>query len=313
MITEDEYRPSCTPQTARTLEALTRQLARQFSAAPPNVEIPGPGGWLIAERIAAMGNEGTEWYKSTDLLVLGRDGYLYEGRRTQVELDGRPMQDDRTFRTMSARDYETWDAKFIDSYRHTDADHHGRLATRVPEYWHSYTGGIRSALVHFENHGPLPFERSTVEMRSAAMRADRDRDRLKSIGVGVFFLLIVAVPVWILTPVVAFVIAKVSDNADIYKTFAWNGEHHEGDLYPLLAILLPTMILCIGALGLVFPYEDDETLVSIPAIIGFTLGLVLLGYQAVSGNGGAHSWFWPPLFAVLAHLVLGIYRALRNW
>lgn len=157
-----------------------------------------------------------------------------------------------------------------------------------------------------------PRSLDNTAFRQRARQSDRTRRRERPLRIlrWMIALLVLALPVWALTPVVAYLMASMF--SDLYSTFFWAGKNREGDLYVLLAILLPSMIVSLGALGLAFPYRQDEEVVSPAGIAGFASGLVLLLYQACTQTGGQFSWFWPPLFAVLAHLCLGIFRAMRD-
>ncbi|KAF0845299.1 hypothetical protein [Nocardia caishijiensis] len=153
-------------------------------------------------------------------------------------------------------------------------------------------------------------DNTTVRRRARqAARSNRRERPLRILGT-TLGLLLLAVPVWALTPVVAYVMASMFPG--LYPTFFWAGKNREGDLYVLLAMLLPSMVLGLGAIGLALPYRDGEEVISPAAITGFAGGLVVLLYQACSGTGGQFSWFWPPLSAMVAHLGLGIHRRLRN-
>ncbi|MFC9664622.1 hypothetical protein ACFVJ5_30680 [Nocardia sp. NPDC127606] len=157
---------------------------------------------------------------------------------------------------------------------------------------------------------PRSLDNVEYQRRSADVARRKRWDRPLSIIGPMVLLLVLAIPVWALTPVVAYVIAFVFPG--VYPTFFWAGRNREGDLYPLLAVLLPTMIVSLGVLGLVFPYRDGEEVISPAGIAGFAGGFVLLLYQAFAQTGGQFSWYWPPMFAVVAHLGLGIVRKIRD-
>ncbi|MDV6244772.1 hypothetical protein [Rhodococcus opacus] len=271
-------------------------------------------------------------YIHTDLAVLGRDGCLYQGRREEDEYthtyentalnrswikDGeltRFYKDETTDYTLMGPDhYEQWDA----CYR-SEPTRDGERWVRLPTYANKHhTDGLRDALEQFDllDHPALieMGKRQEIETRHQKAKESRRRvrQRVGRVFLQMAILLIVALPIWIFTPVVLYLLYKVLGSEDVYRMFAWNGENREGDLYPLLGMLLPEMILALGILGFVFPYPTGQEVASQAAIGGFLVGLVVLVIQMVTGNGGAASWWWPPALAVIGHLGYGFYRSSR--
>lgn len=310
-----------TEYESSALDAVSiRQLARS-AAATYRGSYAGSTmhGWLLGKvaEEGAIDNRYGNW-EAGFIYVLRADGvlvwseYRVEGNSAQsddVLTDGRhtlePISDDGM----------TWlDRPNLGDYEVTtaDEDHRRMEILRNFQITAEVKGAtIREAIERVQGE-PRSLDNSSYRNRGTAAARRLDRERPKRILGHIFGLLLLAVPVWIFTPVVAYIAVNVDHSPSLYHTFFWNGKHREGDIYPLLAILLPSMIICLGILAFVFPYKRDEEVVSAPAFFGFGAGIVLLLYQAFSGSGGEYSWFWPPLFAVIGHLTLGLVRAKKN-
>ncbi|KAF0845278.1 hypothetical protein [Nocardia caishijiensis] len=155
-------------------------------------------------------------------------------------------------------------------------------------------------------------ERADQQQRAAVERRQLVRRILSSAG----GLAVLAVPVWVLTPVVGSILSIFSDNITEVVFLSGDTGDTSGSgpwtLYSLLWKLLLGMIAGLATLGFVLPYPRDEEVVSVPAMVGFGGGLLVLAYHAVAGSGSATSWWWPPLFAVLGHLGYGLYRRIQQ-
>lgn len=249
------------------------------------------------------------------IYVLRADGELVSSRYRVVGQDGDPDDILSTghyeLEPMSDHRMSDLDRKNFGDYEIVDRDDTGvRFELQRNFQIDAPTKGAElTAAISRINTLPRSLDNSAHRKAVVARERRRRWVRTKRILGSMLALCVVAVPVVLFTPLIAYGIGTLSPNRIALHTLAWRGEKSAGDLMELLAILLAAMIVGLGAMGFMFPYRDDEEVVSSPAAVGFVLGLVLLLVQAFTGTGGEYSWIWPPLFAVIGHLSLGVMRA----
>ncbi|WP_069167234.1 hypothetical protein [Nocardia altamirensis] len=262
----------------------------------------GIRGWEIARRFTLIGYPTTgsdSWRKFFSVAVLGRDGRLYTMTEA-MDVEGKLVKESVSVEPMGPAHYEEWDAHYVtvDEPRGTER------YTRASSFDSRYTGRLTEALRQFDNQ-------DHTELRAASLRGNTRR-----VGTEMWEVAKFAVPTALLAPLVYFVLLGTW-STEYMKPLDWNNPHPQPetagvDAFVLTFVLVVCMLLCLGGLGLAFPYPTDQEVFSIPAACGVAVGVAAFFYQVFSGSGGMASWFWPPLFAVLGHLAYGLYRQTRT-
>jgi len=156
--------------------------------------------------------------------------------------------------------------------------------------------------------------RKRAELRAQEERERRDKVR-RVLGQG-GALLGCSIVVWLITPIVGSIGAAFSETIDRMVFLDGDTGDTSGSgpvaLYKLLAILLLFMVASLMVIGLTLPLPRGGEVLSVPALGGGAIGLLILLFEVFTGSGSESSWWWLPVLAVVFHLAYGLIRKLNE-
>ncbi|MFG1791205.1 hypothetical protein [Nocardia sp. NPDC049149] len=144
----DAYRASITPSAKQEIARLAGEVAAaRRGNVRPRIAEGGVTGWVIDEEETLDSDEDYEACSHWDLMILGTDGTLHEGKRERTYIKGPRITLDRL--SISSFDPEAWDNQY-DKTRAYDGWH----ARRCGYYaFPRYGDRVRGALAQFGRTG----------------------------------------------------------------------------------------------------------------------------------------------------------------